>query len=298
MEYRHHRHFAVLGVFAFVAAAALPTGPMHAAEGALVLDNPFFPLINGVADAEHDTPEKMAAMLAELGYDGIGPSGVDGIPAMIDAMESKGLKVHAQYVGAFVDGEKQPFDPGLPKAIAAMKGHGTHVWLWLRSKKHRPSSDSGDAEAVKVVRQVADIAEMAGVKVTLYPHVGFYVATIDDAVRVAKKVDRPNVGVSFNLCHWLKAQGPGGMQEKLRLAHPYLFILQVNGADNDGDWDRLIQPLGQGEFDVYNLLKTVKHMGFDGPVALQCYAVKGDKKENLRRSMEAWQSYQDRMRAE
>ena len=27
---------------------------------------------------------------------------------------------------------------------------------------------------------------------------------IEDAVRVADKVDRPNVGVMFNLCHWLR----------------------------------------------------------------------------------------------
>lgn len=291
---RYRSYFALATVTVLTALVPYATWA-HAAENALVLDNPFFALVNGVSDAEHDTPEKMAAMLAELGYDGIGPSGVDGIPAMIDAMEAKGLKVYAQYVGAFVDGEEQPFDPGIPEAIAAMKGHGTHVWLWLRSRKHRPSTDGGDAEAVKLVREIADMAEKVGVKVALYPHVGFYVATVDDAVRVAKKVDRANVGVSFNLCHWLKAQGPEGLKEKLRLAHPYLFILQINGADKKGGWDQLIQPLGQGEFDVHGLLRMVKQLRFDGPVALQCYAIKGDKKENLRRSMEAWKSYQQRM---
>lgn len=289
------RTFVVYVAAVLLLVATLPAATAEEAEDKLVLDNPFFALSNGVADAAHNTPEKMASMLAELGYDGISPSGVAGVPAMIDAMEAKGLKVYAQYVGAFVDGGEQPFDPKLPEAIAAMEGHGTYVWLWLRSKKHGPSTDSGDKEAVKVVRRIADMADKAGVKVALYPHVGFYVATIDDAVRVAEKVDRANVGVSFTLCHWLKAQGPEGLQEKLRLAHPHLFILQINGADTSGGWNRLIQPLGQGEFDVYHLLKTVKQMGFDGPVGLQCYAVKGDKRENLRRSMKAWKSYQKRM---
>jgi sugar phosphate isomerase/epimerase len=298
MLLNRYRWFALLGALVVAATACLPTVSAAEADGELKLDNPFFALINGVADEEHNTPEKMAAMLAEIGYDGIGPSGVNGIPEMIEAMEAEGLKVHAQYVGAFVDGGEKPFDPKLPEAIAAMKGHDTHVWLWLRSKKHRPSTEGGDEEAVKVVGQIADMAEAAGVKVALYPHVGFYVATIDDAVRVAKKVDRENVGVSFNLCHWLKAQGPEGLEAKLRLARPHLFIVQVNGADNEGGWDRLIQPLGEGEFDVYHLLKTVKQMGFDGPVGLQCYAVKGDKKENLRRSMQAWKSYQKRMASE
>ena len=28
-----------------------------------------------------------------------------------------------------------------------------------------------------------------------------------DAIRIARKIDRPNVGVMFNLCHYLKAKG-------------------------------------------------------------------------------------------
>ena len=53
-------------------------------------------------------------------------------------------------------------------------------------------------------------------------------------------------------------------------------------------WDRLIQTLDRGSFDVGKFLETLKKSGYSGPVGLQCYAVKGDVRENLRRSMSAW----------
>ena len=32
-------------------------------------------------------------------------------------------------------------------------------------------------------------------------------ARFDDAVRLADKVDMPNVGASFNLCNWIRLEG-------------------------------------------------------------------------------------------
>lgn len=83
------RSFAAFGL---TLALVLPAAGADKSDGNLVLDNPFLALSNGVADATHDTPEKMAAMLAELDYDGISPSGVDGVPAMTEAMEARDLK--------------------------------------------------------------------------------------------------------------------------------------------------------------------------------------------------------------
>ena len=254
------------------------------------LANPFFVLSNGVQDAKHPTPQSQAAMLKELGYDGIGPSGCGGISAMARAMEDQGLKVVAQYVGANLDPDKPNYDPGLPQAIQAMKGHGTFVWLTVHSSRFKPSSSDGDPRAVEIVRKIADMADASGLQVALYPHSGFYVQRVEDAVRLAKKVDRENVGVTFNLCHWLKLDAPESMKPLMELAAPHLFLVTINGADRDGkDWGQLIQPLDRGTFDVGNFLKTLNDLGYTGPVGLQCYAVPGDKYENLKRSMAAWQ---------
>jgi sugar phosphate isomerase/epimerase len=262
------------------------------------LTNPFFVLSNGVQCPEYSTPEAQAALLKELGYDGIGPSGVHGIPEMLKAFDARGLKMYALYVGANLDGDEPKYDPLLKDAIASLKGHDTFVWLYIRSRRHPPSSTGGDEQAVEIVREVAEMAEEAGVRVALYPHVGFYVARVEDAVRIADKVNRPSVGVTFNLCHWLKQDGPTEMESRLKLALPRLFLVTINGADPEGGWDRIIQTLDRGSFDVYGFLKTLKGLGYQGPVGLQCYGVPGDKRENLVRSIRAWRAYSQRLAAE
>ncbi len=260
--------------------------------------NPFFALSNGVADAKHRTPESQAAMLAELGYDGIGPSGVRGIPEMLAALDKHEQKMFALYVGAQLDTDKPAYDPGLPAAIEALKGRDTLVWLTVRSSKYGHSDPAGDDRAAEVVGEIAAMAEKAGLRVALYPHVGFWVERVEDAVRVAKKVDRPNVGATFNLCHWLKVGDEANMEKRLDEAMPHLFVVTINGADHEGNWDRLIQTLDRGDFDVHGLLLALRKRGYAGPVGLQCYAVKGDKYENLKRSMAAWRKMQARLAAE
>jgi sugar phosphate isomerase/epimerase len=127
------------------------------------------------------------------------------------------------------------------------------------------------------------------------------VATTADALRLVKQADRQNLGATINLCHELMTdQGPQ-LDATIRAAAPYLFLVSINGADAKQpgfSWDRLIQPLGRGDFDVGGFLKKLKAAGYRGPIGLQCYAVKGDAAENLRQSSGAWKEYSARLAAE
>ena len=64
----------------------------------------------------------------------------------------------------------------------------------------------------------------------------------EDGIRLAKKVDRDNVGVMLNFCHWMKAQQGKNLKPLLEDAMPHLFIMTINGSDHEGNWDHLIQP--------------------------------------------------------
>ena len=110
-------------------------------------------------------------------------------------------------------------------------------------------------------------------------------------VRVADKVDRPNVGVMFNLCHWLRVDKQRNYRPLLQQAMPRLWAVSINGADQfdaKPGWGHYIQPLDRGSFDVGGLLKTLKQLGYKGPIGLQCYGIGGDAREHLARSMAAW----------
>jgi len=137
------------------------------------------------------------------------------------------------------------------------------------------------------------------VRVALYPHYGFWVERVEDAVRVAKKVNRKNVGVTFNLCHWLRVDEEENMQSVIKLAMPYLFVVTINGADSDGkDWKELIQTLDRGSFDISRFLRTLNDCGYTGPIGLQGYGIGGDAYDNLKRSMNAWRQLSKRIAAD
>jgi hypothetical protein len=79
---------------------------------------------------------------------------------------------------------------------------------------------------------------------------------------------------------------------------PYLFMVSINGADSGETqkmgWDQLIQPLGEGTFDTYALVKFLKGNGYDGKFGLQCYNIKQACEVALTQSMDTWRAYQTR----
>jgi sugar phosphate isomerase/epimerase len=257
------------------------------------LTNPFFAFDNGAGRDEHVPLEDQAELVKRTGYAGLGFTGTQHIPEMLQALESRGLKMFSIYVAARIDGEKPSYDPGLPEAIRQLQGHGAVIWLTVDGK-----APDGDARATAIVREVADMAAASGLRVALYPHFGMYVGRIEDALRVVKNVDRPNLGVTFNLCHFLAAKDEPNLDARLREALPHLFMISINGAEHEGGWDRLIQPLDRGAFDVFTLLKKLVALGYQGPIGLQCYHVAGDREENLTRSMAAWRKFTARMAEE
>jgi sugar phosphate isomerase/epimerase len=158
----------------------------------------------------------------------------------------------------------------------------------------KPSDPAGDPRAVEIVREIAALADKSGAQVLLYPHSFMWLESIQDAVRVADKVDRPNVGVMFNLCHWLRVSKDRNYKPLLVKAMPRLWAVSINGADEFDDqpgWSRYIQPLGRGTFDMATFLKTLRELGYTGPIGLQCYGIPGDARDHLAESMKAWRSY-------
>jgi hypothetical protein len=96
----------------------------------------------------------------------------------------------------------------------------------------------------------------------------------------------------MNLCHLLKVEGSAGIEDKIKEYAHRLFSVNICGAD-DGDtqhmgWDRLIQPLGQGSFDTYRLVKSLIDNGYSGPIGLQCYNLTGDAAKTLMQSLQTW----------
>lgn len=255
---------------------------------------PFYAMDTALRDGKYDTPGKIATVLGELGYSGFGTSGCSGLQALIEKLDEKDLRLYTTYVWANIDPGQQKYEPGLKDAIDAFEGRNGILWLYVLGKKTGSRAED-DARAVGIVREIGDMAAQKGVRVALYPHTGFYVETVEDAVRIVRQVQedqgavRRNVGVTFNLCHWLKVGSEHDVRALIQMAMPHLFVVSINGADKGGqDWKQLIQPLGRGTFDVCGFLRTLGECGYNGPLAFQGYGIGGDSRENLKRTMDAW----------
>jgi sugar phosphate isomerase/epimerase len=180
------------------------------------------------------------------------------------------------------------YEPETEAAIQALKGRGTVVWLAIQG--NGAGADAGAEErAIQAVDRISSLASRSNLRVALYPHYGFYLARFRDVVRVAERVQRSNLGVTFNLCHELRSGFDPEFHQLLETAIPRLYGVTLNGADRHGqDWSTLIQPLGRGDYDVTGLVRAITGAGYRGPFGIQCYGLKGDPGIYLKQSMAAW----------
>lgn len=256
-----------------------------AAALAQAADAPLYVFDNGLGSGVLSI-EEQTELAHRTGYAGIFCVGTKNIPQLLAAHQAQGMKVLGIYTGMNLSDAKPGYDPGLPEAIRQLKGTDALIAFTVNGQ-----AANGDDIAVPVIREVADMAAQAGLKMALYPHHGMHIARIEDALRVCEKVDRPNLGIVFNLCHWLRSGDEANMTARLKEALPHTFMVSINGADHEGDWDRLIQTLDRGAFNVKGFLDAIRSLGYKGPIGLQCYDIKGDQEENLKRSMAAWRSF-------
>jgi sugar phosphate isomerase/epimerase len=249
----------------------------------------FFPFCIDWHDAKKRSFQQQAVMLKELGYDGVGHIWLDGVADRLKTLDEAGLRLFQITMTVNIAPGKTPYDARFKDVLALVKGR--HVQFDLLVGGAPPSDASADPRAVTILREMSDLALDSGAQLLLYPHVGNWIERIQDSVRVADKVDRPNVGVMFNLCHWLRVDQQRDYKPLLRQAMPRLWAVSLNGADEfdpGPGWDHYIQPLDKGSFDVPGLLKTLKELGYQGPIGLQCFGIGGDTREHLARSMAAW----------
>lgn len=281
-----------------VLCASLVALPAAETKPSVPGPNPFFAFCIDTHDAKKRTLEEQAALLKELGYDGVGHLWLDKVAERIKTLDASGLKLFQITITVDLAPGKAAYDPRLKEVMPLLKGRNVQFALLMSGLK--PSDPAGDAHAVDVVREMADLARDSGAQILLYPHTALWMERIEDAIRVADKVDRPNVGVMFNLCHWLRVNKGRSYKPALERALPRLFAVSINGADefdDHPDWSRYIQPLGRGSFDVFGFLKTLRQLGYAGPIGLQCYGIPGDARDSLAESIKTWRGYSARLLA-
>ena len=246
------------------------------------------------------TDIEKARLLKSIGYDGLEGFGDQNYQELQLALQKEGLQMPVNYVPLNFEAAGKTENPSVDeiKAIIKASSKGSAICFHIHSKTFIKDKEKSDQVVVAILRDLSDYAADFKVKLCAYPHLSFYCETAAHSFKLAELVGRENYGAVLNLCHMIKVEGSAGIDEKIKKYAPRLFAVNICGAD-DGDtqhldWDRLIQPLGQGSFDTYRFVKLLADNGYSGPIGLQCYNLKGDVVETLTQSLKTWKGYKKR----
>jgi sugar phosphate isomerase/epimerase len=274
--------------------SALLTSLLALAVAARAETNAFFVIDNGLRGAHLETIAAQLDLAKKIGFAGLAwrTDTLDRVREVRAGSEERGLKLFVLYANLDLKDGRMVYDPRLREIVALCRGSDVMIWPNITSKQFKNSAPAGDDIAAAGLRELADLCDANGLRIALYPHVNMWLHRLEDALRVVKKVNRKNVGLTFNLCHALMDGAEDRIPALITAAAPHLFVATINGADRGAaanETGRIIQPLDKGTYDVSLVLKQLKAVGFTGPVGLQCYNIKGDPRVLLAGSMAAWQ---------
>ena len=237
---------------------------------------------------------ELAKMLRAVGFDGVGYAFLTGpqLDEGLRAADEAGLQVYLVQTSINLDPKAAArYDAQVPAAIRKLKGRPATVVVTLGGLK--PGDPAGMEPAVRALRELGDAAAEAGVRISAYNHVDCWNESVPFCVKLVRKVNHPQVGFNFNVCHWLKVEGNKDFRPLLRANADKLFCVTLCGAKiGAATWTHgLIQPLDQGDFDNRGLLATLREIGYQGPVGVMCYGIPGDARDYLQRSMRTWKGW-------
>lgn len=249
-----------------------------------------------MADAKKRSVPEQAQLLKELGFDGAG-FGIwldDKCEQNFKTFDDASLQVFMFHTYCRFTTNGLTMDPRLPETIRKMKGRSVTICTLMPGLK--PGDPKGMDDAVKLLRELGDLAQQNGNRISVYHHLNDWTESLPFALEVMKRVNHPAVGFNFNLYHWLRVTGNEDYKPLLKENAAKLFGVVICGAQiGTKTWTNgLIQPLDKGDFDNRQLLAFLREIGYGGPVGLMCFGIPGDARIHLEQSMKVWQGWNSR----
>jgi sugar phosphate isomerase/epimerase len=254
-----------------------------------------FAMTNWFYKYKWSEPATQIDVLSDCGYGGAMLSLKDDpgrwkmLPAYLAALKKHNMKLTAIHARFYIEDGTYP--QVIKDNLPLLKDTKVVLIPSVGSRKKMDRKDPKAVEmAVKILREMSDDAKKYGLGgVAPYMHIGNWIETIDDNVRIAEAVDRRNVGVMFHLHHW-QAVGNRDLEklrEDLVKAKPYLMVVVIQGTDKEKATHKI---LGEGSFDMVPLVRTLGEIDYQGPLGTMGYTQSGDIPEKLKRAYRAWEN--------
>jgi len=142
-----------------------------------------------------------------------------------------------------------------------------NICATVGNRRNDVSSDEQFDICVTTLKQMAHIAEEEGIMIVVEPlnilvnHMGYYLVTTEDAVRMIKAVDSPNCKILFDIYHQQISEG-----NVIRNATENIDLI---GHFHIGDNPGRNEP-GTGEIQYDNVFKAIRDAGYTGYLAFEC----------------------------
>lgn len=278
-------------------AATSPATAPAARQSAI---NPFASFSFGIA--ERPVAEQVK-LLKSLGYDGL-TAGMYGSGEGVAQLQAY-AKVPQVRNGQFkVYGilwwatAKKPYDSKWLDQVLA-EAAKMHAPLWVVVDTAQGDRTGELKATLDLLNAAADQCAKHGVQLVLYPHDGCVFQDTDEALDILQKLNRPEVKISFHVCHELKAGKKDQMAQTFRKAAPHVSLVSVSGAKTDlifaPGWTDSILPLDEGDLDLAPLAAAMKESSYTGPIVLHTYGITEKPEDHLARSIKWWKALEARV---
>ena len=244
-------------------------------------------------------------MIKELGFDATyltlwSEAAWNDVPKLKDVHRKHGLDVASVYTMYDLSKGSDEGDNGrISHLIQTIDGCKNIQIAILESKGRFQKSDpAGDDTAIMALGQLLDLASRRGVQILLYPHITLWLERTEDAVRLCRKLDRPNLGIVFCGYHWYAVDGEN-LTACLTNASPFLQDVNLCGSRRLKDQSVTrctLEPLDDGELDNFAVLGALDSINYRGMIGVQGYSVAGDVYAKLRRSIIAYRDMKRRLK--
>jgi len=139
-----------------------------------------------------------------------------------------------------------------------------------RGVPRRVDWDRNFRDFVGSLRQCAQACAAAGVRMSVEPHPGRYLANHDGALRLLEHVDHPAMGINFDPSHTF----PIGDFPDITVYRLNRHIIHIHASDNDGVTNVHWRP-GMGKIDWKAMFQALMDVGYDGVVSIELEDVPG-----------------------
>ncbi len=195
-------------------------------------------------------------------------TGITSTAIVIQSVEQKNQELTAWGHGMVWEDAHDAFIDSFRESVAVAKALSVpNIIATTGNERFDVSREKQFDICVKALSDMAHIAEEEGIMIVLEPlnilvdHMGYFLVTTDEAIRMLKAVDSPNCKLLFDIYHQQISEG--------NVIRNITNNIDMIGHFHIGDNPGRCQP-GTGEINYKKVFEAIKNTGYDRWLAFEC----------------------------